>query len=484
MASDDLHSKTEPARNATRADAVSGAVQKQYTYRYDQAGNRTAEQVDAAEAGASYNNVNQLSARSGAGPMTFEGTVNEAAVVTVSGQVASIDASGRFKAVVNVAPGQQSVPIQATDASGNVTTKQAQLTVTAGAPNQTLTYDFNGNLTGDGARTFTWDAENRLTSVTAGGHTSAWTYNGAGQRMAEKLDGALIKQWVWDGMKPLVELNASNVVTKRFYAQGMVSGATLPAPATAKFFYSRDHLGSIREVTDNSGVMRARYDYDPYGRKTKLSGDLEADFGYTGHYVHAASGLHFAFYRAYDADLARWLSRDPIGERGGINLYGYVNNSPEIFFDPDGKLAIGAVVGAIVGGVSGGISAWMNCGNAIDIASSALWGAAGGALIGLIDPTEGIASMALQAGLISAGADMMGQATAGVANAMAGCKGSGMNWGEVVGSGIGGAIGGAAGPGMASFDTPVLSHMAGFVTGTGATVAGAHTGGQACGCKR
>ena len=234
-----------------------------------------------------------------------------------------------------------------------MTIKQAQLRVAAGAPTQTLTYDLNGNLTGDGARTFTWDAENRLTSVTTGGQTYAWTYNGASQRVSEKVNGTLSKQWVWDDKTPKVELNASNAVTKRFYKEGMVTGATLPPAAANKAFYTRDHLGSIREVTDGSGTLLARYDYDPYGRRTKLSGTFDADFGYTGHYFHPASGLHLAFYRAYDADLARWLSRDPVEDAEflpeGPNLYAYVGNYSTIRVDPDGRWWAAA---AVVAGVA------------------------------------------------------------------------------------------------------------------------------------
>src|SRR5258705_10932475 len=66
------------------------------------------------------------------------------------------------------------------------------------------------------------------------------------------------------------------------------------------YFFTRDHLGSVREMTDGAGAIRARYDYDPYGRRTKVSGDLDADFGFTGHYVHAPSGLYMALFRAYD----------------------------------------------------------------------------------------------------------------------------------------------------------------------------------------
>ncbi len=90
----------------------------------------------------------------------------------------------------------------------------------------------------------------------------------------------------------------------------------------------RDELGSVRELTDSTGAVRARYDYDPYGKRTKLSGDLDAQFDYTGFYYHAPSEMNLALYRAYDWLTGRWLSRDPIAEAGGINLYGYVSNNP------------------------------------------------------------------------------------------------------------------------------------------------------------
>jgi len=63
--------------------------------------------------------------------------------------------------------------------------------------------------------------------------------------------------------------------------------------------------------------------------------------GFTGHYYHQPSGLHLALYRAYDADLGRWLSRDPIAENAGINLYSYVVNDPVSLWDPLGLIDIG-----------------------------------------------------------------------------------------------------------------------------------------------
>jgi RHS repeat-associated protein len=90
-------------------------------------------------------------------------------------------------------------------------------------------------------------------------------------------------------------------------------------------------------MTDGSGAIQARYDYDPYGRRTKVSGSLDSDFGYTGHYAHEPTGLELAPYRAYHSEIGRWLSEDPIGFDGGnANLYGYVHNGPSNGVDPSG----------------------------------------------------------------------------------------------------------------------------------------------------
>jgi RHS repeat-associated protein len=85
-----------------------------------------------------------------------------------------------------------------------------------------------------------------------------------------------------------------------------------------------------------SQTVRARYDYDPYGNVTKVSGDRDSVFLYTGHFWDGRNGLYLTLYRAYDPVLGRWLSRDPIEERGGINLYAYVGNNPIRLSDPLG----------------------------------------------------------------------------------------------------------------------------------------------------
>ena len=83
-------------------------------------------------------------------------------------------------------------------------------------------------------------------------------------------------------------------------------------------------------------------------------GRVLVDFGYAGMFYHKGSGLYLTQYRVYDPETARWLSRDPIGEDGGLNLYGYVGGEPTLLNDPTGQCPIcllmlaGAAEGAII----------------------------------------------------------------------------------------------------------------------------------------
>jgi len=117
----------------------------------------------------------------------------------------------------------------------------------------------------------------------------------------------------------------------------------------SNYYYTRDHLGSIRELTGTDGLVQGRYDYDPYGQQTQVSGTISADFGFTGLYVHQPCGLLLAPYRAYSASLGRWLSRDPLASLlrsadprssaeilQGPNLYEYVRNNVIKNVDPMG----------------------------------------------------------------------------------------------------------------------------------------------------
>jgi RHS repeat-associated protein len=152
----------------------------------------------------------------------------------------------------------------------------------------------------------------------------------------------------------LQERSADGItVTKTFTAQGeqlyiFVNNQT----SITNRYYTRDHLGSVREVVTSTGAVFVRYDYTPYGERNRVAGSFatfEAEKGYTGHDYLLDSGLILTRFRAYDPRTARWLSRDPIQERGGLNLYGYVGGDPLNRWDTLGLWQI-TISGGYIGG--------------------------------------------------------------------------------------------------------------------------------------
>jgi RHS repeat-associated protein len=192
-----------------------------------------------------------------------------------------------------------------------------------------------------------------MVSITNGANYSSFTYDGLGRRVADaevQSGVATDAKFVWDGQTLAEQRDSTGTnITKRFFSEGeQISGTN--------YYFTRDHLGSVREMTDSSGTIQARYSYDPYGRMTQISGGLSADFGYAGMYYHAPSGLNLTLYRAYDSDLGRWLSRDPLAEGAGLNLYAYVANNPINLFDPYGMFAWGQFftgIAEVAGGIAG-----------------------------------------------------------------------------------------------------------------------------------
>jgi RHS repeat-associated protein len=313
-----------------------------HAYAYDLGGNRRGEARDATATAWTTNGRNQLVADAPA--LRVRANYNAAPAgnrAWLNGREFDLDSSHRLDTVLPVASGEQTLILRAEDAdTGGVLRKSWQVTVPAFAPKR-FDYDANGNLTritqaGVVLRFHKWDARDRLIAWGSGTTVEGrFQYDSLGQRYRET-DGAnnVVRQWVWDGgARPLQERDAAGGVTRRYFGQGemrKVGGSEVAR------YYARDHLGSVREVVDGNNVVMASYTFDPYGRRVKLAGTENYETGFTGHYYHAATGLYLTRFRAYDADTARWLSRDPIGEAGGVNLYGYVGGDPVNWIDPWG----------------------------------------------------------------------------------------------------------------------------------------------------
>jgi RHS repeat-associated protein len=125
------------------------------------------------------------------------------------------------------------------------------------------------------------------------------------------------------------------VTVRRLFSGGL-------AESSGNYFYTFDHLGSVREVTDVVGAVGSRYEYDAYGTRTKTLGDYDVQRGFTLNFTPTLGQLALSPGRAYDSNTARWISEDPSGLRGGINRYTYARNAPTNYWDPTGRIAIAA----------------------------------------------------------------------------------------------------------------------------------------------
>jgi RHS repeat-associated protein len=215
--------------------------------------------------------------------------------------------------------------------------------------------------------TYRWDVEQRLTAIDSGNKNTQFTYDGFGRRVGirELLNDVEVSnhRFVWCGNEICEERNSMGTVVKRYFPQGMKLETGV---VTGNFFYTRDHLGSVREVIDNVGNIREKVNYDPFGKRILDLGDVDSDFGYTGHFYHADKGFYLTKFRAYDPRSARWLSRDPMDNAEillGSNLYHYVNNNPINLVDIDGRgdITFDTCFSFCVGAGGSSIGCWIKC---------------------------------------------------------------------------------------------------------------------------
>lgn len=184
---------------------------------------------------------------------------------------------------------------------------------------------------------------------------SDYKYDAFGQRIEKAVDadgagagGTVTERFayldgnVWD------DLNGSNVLqTRRLFLDGTDEPFARISSGGTAAWYLPDRQGSIRDMTDNSGVVQETVVYDGFGKVTSDSNSSYGDrYKYTARELDSETGLQLNGVRYYDPRTGRWFGIDPIGFAGGdMNLYGYVANSPTNFSDPSGLTADGGTIG-------------------------------------------------------------------------------------------------------------------------------------------
>lgn len=283
-----------------------------------------------------YNNLNELTSIAAGGPVKFQGNSNKALrSASVDSNAATLETSTILSKDATLASGMNNIAVAITDGQNTTKTRQYRLS-TIGA-SVSPSFDANGNMTSDGVNTYSWDAENKLVNIDYPGsqNTSHFISDSIGRlvRIEEKTNGTIssIRQSVWSGTRLLENRDGSSTYLRQYFALGQIN---FNAGSPSNFYTCADKLGSARELLNSSGAIQSEIDYDPFGQSSFITTSGAApDFGYTGIYSHERSGLNLTLFRVYSPNLGRWLSRDPLEEQFGENLYTYSANAPFKFTD-------------------------------------------------------------------------------------------------------------------------------------------------------
>ena len=204
-----------------------------------------------------------------------------------------------------------------------------------------FTYDAAGNIQTRtdpcGATTYTWNVKGELTQLngftpTCQTVTASFTYDTLGRRLTKTING-ITTAFTYDGLTPIQERQGATTVNL-LTGPGIDEYLARSDGTTTRYFLP-DHLGSTIALVDNAGSLTTRYTYSPFGDTTQTGEGSTNPFQYTGR-ENDNTGLYYYRARYYDPRLQRFISSDPIGLRGGLNTYAYVENNPLNWIDPEG----------------------------------------------------------------------------------------------------------------------------------------------------
>ena len=243
-----------------------------------------------------------------------------------------------------VASGSESSTI---DASNN------QLAVRGGT---SYSYDAAGRLLSDGVRTFSWDSLGRLRQVEANAVVLASYGYDSQNRRVRKTVGAKTTYYLYDLENRLIaEISGDGTVLREYiWLENEPLALREYELRPGLYYYINDHLGAPQQLITADGTTVWQAAYLPFGEAQLRVGTVQNNLRFPGQYYDAETGLHYNWNRYYDPEIGRYISPDPIGLEGGMNLYAYVGNDPVNWMDPWGLTPAGTAIGGTVGGVLGG----------------------------------------------------------------------------------------------------------------------------------
>ncbi len=210
-----------------------------------------------------------------------------------------------------------------------------------------FTYDANGNMVSKCSgyvycyigQQYTWDALGRLKQVLTGpgAFVDSFAYDPFGRRVRKTTASG--NQWyVYDGDQVALDLNNSFAVTNQYgHLPGSDRLFSIKNASWSGVVLTDPVIGSVHGIArDSAGAPLKKYDLNAWGRIASPDTGVVTRFRMAGREYDPESGLYYMRARYYDPELGRFLTEDPIGIMGGLNLYAYSGNDPISGSDPFG----------------------------------------------------------------------------------------------------------------------------------------------------
>ena len=358
----DRHELTAAKTESKISGTYHELVGRKHALTYDKQGNRKTHSRNSHTTTYTKNNLNQYTARTNHGFLLVEGTSTNATVKVYETDSTEVTATRKNNYYFRdwdpdtTSTASDYPEINIKEGTTVSATKNAWIPAVSETP---ITYDANGNLTADAQWSYTYDEENRLISMaetaaaaTAGfpDTTITFKYDYLGRRVEKKVVRGTTTEshlrFVWRGWLLVAELNAAsnNAMVKTYTWGPDISGSFGGAGGNGGVLIFKDHTSGVNEsfypaydaqgnvtgLIDTAGNLDAAYEYDPFGKLIRHAGTRKDSMTllYGTKYTDMETGLIYYGYRYYDPRQGRFINRDPIGEEGGLNLYGFLSNSP------------------------------------------------------------------------------------------------------------------------------------------------------------
>jgi len=218
-----------------------------------------------------------------------------------------------------------------------------------GGLNATPMYDENGNTLNDGNNNYRYDFENRLLSS---GNNVNYLYDALGRRIQKDIDG-MITNFYYDGARVIEEQDSNGSTTATYVYGTWIDDILSMTRSGNTYFYHHNALGSVTALTDATGNIAERYEYDAYGLATFYTANYDSltssvtfnPYLFTARRWDTETQLYYYRARHYNPTLGRFMQRDPLGYVDGMNLFEYVGSNGVNWIDPIGLKKIQFIFG-------------------------------------------------------------------------------------------------------------------------------------------